>query len=69
MLGRWANTAGWKVVWRNAPEIRITGDSELSKVDFLQAADIVISQSKSAGYRIQARAFSNQVLLVEGSTQ
>lgn len=69
MLGRWANTAGWRVVWRNAPEIRITGDSELSKVDFLQAADIVISQSKSAGYRIQARAFSNQVLLVEGSTQ
>ena len=69
MLERWANAAGWKVVWRNAPAIRITGDSELSKVDFLQAADIVISQSKTAGYRIQARAFSNQVLLIEGSTQ
>jgi outer membrane protein OmpA-like peptidoglycan-associated protein len=69
MLERWASLAGWKVVWRGAPAIRITGDSEISKLDFLQAADMVISQSKSAGYRIQARAFSNQVLLVEGSTQ
>jgi hypothetical protein len=69
MFERWALTAGWKVVWRNAPHIRITGDMEIAKLDFLQAADMVITQSKSAGYRIQARAFSNQVLLIEGTPQ
>ncbi len=66
MLERWAREAGWKLVWQAGPLVPITGDSGLSRPDFLQAADYVISQAKSAGYRIKATAYSNNTLLVTG---
>lgn len=68
MLGRWAADSGWKVIWKGAPSVQITGDAErpLNYPDFLQAADYVISQARSSGYRIKAVAYSNQVLVVTG---
>ncbi len=68
MLARWASDAGWRVVWKGAPVVQITADSErpLSKPDFVQAADYVITQAKAAGYHIAATAYSDRVLVVTG---
>jgi len=66
MLQRWADDAGWRLVWQNAPEIKITGDAELSRDGFVSAADYVLVQSRSRGYRIKAKAFNNKVLVVSG---
>lgn len=69
MLRRWGSENGWKVVGKGAPEIKINGDAELERADFLKAADYAITQAKQAGYRIKATAYSNQVLVLteEGS--
>lgn len=68
MLARWASDAGWRVVWKGAPAVQITADSErpLAKPDFVQAADYVITQAKAAGYHISATAYSDRVLVVTG---
>lgn len=68
MLERWGNDSGWKVIWKGAPAVPITADAErpLSHPDFLQAADYVVTQAKTAGYRIKAMAYSNQVLVITG---
>jgi hypothetical protein len=62
MLARWAKDAGWSVHWVDAPEIRITGDGQVDKPDFLAAADLVISDARAKGYRIKAKAFADNVL-------
>lgn len=68
MLERWASDSGWKVIWKGAPNVDITADAvrPLTHPDFLQAADYVVTQAKSAGYRIKATAYSNQILVVTG---
>lgn len=66
MLLRWAKEAGWRVVWQGAPSVAITGDATLSRPDFLQAADYVISQAKTAGYKLRATAYSNKTLVISG---
>lgn len=68
MLARWAADAGWRVVWKGAPLIQITADSDrpLKKPDFVQAADYVITQAKTVGYSIAATAYADQVLVVTG---
>lgn len=68
MLARWASEAGWRVVWKGAPQVQINADSEraLSKPDFVQAADYVITQAKALGYQITATAYSDRVLVVTG---
>lgn len=53
MLTRWAAEAGWKVVWRGAPTIAITGDLSFEGADFLQAVEHVITQSQAGGYAAQ----------------
>jgi hypothetical protein len=64
MLRRWAAESGWKLLWQGGARIAITGDSELERPDFLQAADYVVSQARAAGYRLKATAYRNQVLVV-----
>ena len=64
MLTRWANEAGWTLVWRDAPAIAVTGDMQLPASDFLAAADLVVRRAQEAGYRINAAAYSNQTLVV-----
>ncbi len=68
MLSRWAGESGWKVVWTGAPTVPITADADrpLTHPDFLQAADYVVTQAKTAGYPIKATAYSNQVLVITG---
>jgi hypothetical protein len=68
MLGRWGKDAGWRVIWKGAPTVEITADAErpLSRPDFLQAADYVVTQARSVGYQIKATAYSNQVLVITG---
>lgn len=65
MLRRWGAASGWRVVSKNAPEIKIQGDAEFERPDYLQAADFVITQAKQAGYRIEANAYSNKVLVIQ----
>lgn len=66
MLQRWAKDSGWKLVWQSAPSIRITGDAEVDRTDFLQAADLVVKQVNAAGYHVKATAYSNNVLQIVG---
>ncbi|MEJ8838094.1 TrbG/VirB9 family P-type conjugative transfer protein [Ramlibacter sp. AN1133] len=64
MLTRWARECGWRVIWQGAPAIAITGDAEIDRPDFLQAADLVVKHAKAAGYRIAATAYRDQVLQI-----
>jgi hypothetical protein len=57
MVERWTREVGWTLVWRGGPAIPITGDSQFSRQDIVQAVDYVVAQAKSAGYRIQATAY------------
>lgn len=66
MLSRWASESGWKLIAKNVPHIAIHGDAEVERSDFLQAADYAITQAKSAGFRIRATAYSNNVLVLSG---
>lgn len=66
MLERWGRESGWRVVWQGGPTVAITGDSTLQRPDFIQAADYVVNQAKTAGYRIRATAYSNQTLVITG---
>lgn len=68
LLQRWANDAGWKVIWKGAPTVQITADTErpLTHPDFIQAADYVVTQAKNTGYQIKATAYSNHVLVITG---
>lgn len=65
MLKRWASSSGWRVVTQGMPQIAIHGDAELTRPDFLKAAEYVINQAKRSGYRISAKAYSNNVLVVK----
>ncbi len=65
LLARWAKDAGWKVHWEGAPDIAITGDSEVGKPDFVSAADFVVSDLKAKGHPIKAKAFADNVLVIK----
>lgn len=65
MLHRWALDAGWRLVWRDGPSITVTGDAQIERPTFLDAATYVISHSRNAGYRIKATAYSNNTIVVE----
>jgi hypothetical protein len=69
MLTRWAAEAGWKVLWQNAPTVEITGDESISRPDFLQAADYVVNQAKDAGYKLRAKAYDNNWLVISGENK
>jgi hypothetical protein len=69
MLARWGKEAGWRVEWKDAPEIAITGDSELDKPDFISAAEAVISSAKGMGYRLRAKAYQDKVLEIREDKQ
>jgi hypothetical protein len=64
MLARWAKEAGWTLVWQNGPDVAITGDASLNRPDYIQAADYALEQARTAGYRLRATAYRNQVLVV-----
>lgn len=64
VLQRWASDAGWRLVWKNGPEVKVTGDAELLRDGFASAADYLIAQARSSGYRIKGRAYTNKVLVV-----
>lgn len=65
MLERWAADARWRLVWRDGPVIPVTGDAEVHRPNFLEAATYVIGESRRAGYRIKATAYSNKTIVVE----
>lgn len=64
VLTRWAGDAGWHLIWRNAPLIKVNGDAELIRDGFVSAADYVLAQAQVYGYKIKARAYNNKVLVV-----
>jgi hypothetical protein len=65
MLTRWGKDAGWRVLWDGAPEILITGNTKVERGDFLAAADLVITEARSKGYPLKAKAFSDNVLVIK----
>ena len=65
MLERWAADARWKLVWRDGPAIPVTGNAQVHRPNFLEAATYVIGESRRAGYRIKATAYSNKTIVVE----
>lgn len=64
VLQRWADAAGWRLIWKNGPEVMITGDAELVRDGFVSASDYLLSQSRSFGHHIKGRAYNNKVLVV-----
>ena len=65
MLSRWAKEAGWTVSWTaDAPVIRVTGNGRVDMPDFKAAAEVVLTDVKSKGYSIKAKAFADNVLEV-----
>ena len=64
LLQRWADDAGWRLIWKNGPDVMITGDAELVRDGFVSAADYVLAQAASFGHRIKGRAYNNKVLVV-----
>lgn len=64
VLQRWADEAGWRLIWKSGTEIRVTGDAELVRDGFVSAADYLLVQARSYGYRIKGHAYNNRVLVV-----
>lgn len=64
LLKRWAGEAGWRLVWRGGPDVAITGDASFSRDSFISAADYVVTQARSAGYRVTATSYSNNTLVI-----
>lgn len=64
VLQRWARDAGWQLIWKNGPDIRVTADAELIRDGFVSAADYLVSQARGYGHRIRANAYNNKVLVV-----
>lgn len=64
VLQRWANDAGWQLIWKNGPEIKVSGNAELVRDGFVSATDYVISQARTYGHRIRAHAYNNKVLVI-----
>jgi hypothetical protein len=65
-LQRWADEAGWTLIWKNGPEVKVTGDAEMVRDGFIAAADYVLAQARAYGHPIKGRAYNNKVLVVSG---
>lgn len=64
-LQRWASEAGWTLIWKNGPDIKVLGDSQPFVRDgFMSAADYVLAQARSLGHHVKGRAYRNRVLVV-----
>lgn len=65
VLQRWGKEAGWQVVWKNGPDIKVLSDSEpLIRDGFVAASDYVMAYARSMGYRVKGRAYQNRVLVI-----
>lgn len=64
MLNRWAREANWSVVWNARESVPIAGDALVDQPTFLAAADFVLAQVASVGYRMKAAAYANNTLVV-----
>jgi len=64
LLNRWGRDSNWSVVWNAKDTVPITGNAVIEKSTFLSAADQVIAQAGSAGYRVRAVAYANNTLVV-----
>ena len=66
MLNRWGREAKWSVVWNARESVPIAGDALVDQPTFLAAADFVMAQVASAGYRMKAVAYANNTLVISG---
>lgn len=64
MLQRWANEAGWQLIWKNGPVVQINGDAVLLRDGFVSASDYVLAQARSFGHKVKGRAYNNKVLVI-----
>lgn len=64
LLQRWADEAGWQLIWKNGPEVQIHGDAVLVRDGFVSASDYVLAQARSFGHKVKGRAYNNKVLVI-----
>ncbi len=64
MLNRWGREANWSVVWNARESVPIAGDALIVQPTFLAAADVVLAQVASAGYRFKTVAYANNTLVI-----
>lgn len=65
LLTRWGKENGWSVISKKTTPIKINGETEISRIDFITAAEFVITQSRAMGHKLKGEAFANKVLVLD----
>ncbi len=63
-LSRWGRSVNWIVLWQGAEEVPLKGQGRLMFPDFLSVADYMIKKAQADGFKIKAKAHSNNVLVI-----
>jgi len=67
-LARWAQVANWDVRWEGVPDIHNRSYVKLPNLDFLDVAEYVFSNAKTAakaaGIELEITAYPNRVLVI-----
>lgn len=66
-LSRWANDAKWNVVWNAKDQVTVTGAATVTQPDFKSAAEYVMQQVASAGYRLRVTTQGEATLIVSSN--
>lgn len=64
MFARWAEDAQWRLVWTAPERVAITGDAQISSPSIVGAAEQVIAQASTVGYRLRVSSPGDRTLLV-----
>lgn len=64
LLREWGNQAQWTVYWESALDFRIEAAFSIEAPNFLGAVNKILRAYRDAGRTITAKAYSNQVLVV-----
>lgn len=63
LLTRWAESAGWSVVWLNAEDVAVVSDAALEAASFDEAAQVVLKQAKTMGYPLNVRVVGRALVV------
>ena len=63
-LARWGGETHWRVVWSAREQVAVTGDAVIHQPDFPSAAQFLMQQLASAGYRLRATTRGDNTLVV-----
>lgn len=66
-LSRWASGAKWSLIWNAKDQVPITGAATVTQPDFKSAAEYVMQQVASAGYRLRVTTQGDATLVVSSN--